>query len=180
MTDLLNVFYAQVTDLVPKICAGALICLGFWAVGRFLTGLFLRSVHRTRLDPMVVTLLAKSVQITVVVFGVITALGTLGVNITAMLTSLGLTGFCLGIAMKDALSNLFAGVMILLYRPFRVGQRISMSGLDGKVVDIDLRYTTLDSEGTHVLIPNSNILTNSIIIRKEAKRVPAFEAPVRQ
>ena len=51
--------------------------------------------------------------------GVITALGTIGVDVTGLVAGFGLTGFAVGFAMKDALANLLAGVMILLYRPFR-------------------------------------------------------------
>jgi small-conductance mechanosensitive channel len=103
---------------------------------------------------------------------VITALGTLGVNITGIVAGLGLTGFALGFALKDSISNLLAGVMILLYRPFEVGDRIDVSGLSGIVVHVDLRYTELDNEKERVLVPNAKMLTDPIRVAKPPAQVP--------
>ena len=67
-----------------------------------------------------------------------------------------------GFALKDALSNTLAGVLILIYQPFRRGDHIIISGFDGTVEQIDLRYTTLTSAGDKILIPNSTMFTNPI------------------
>jgi len=99
-----------------------------------------------------------------VILGIITALGTLGVNVTALVAGLGLTGFALGFALKDSVSNLLAGVLILAYRPFEMGNHISVAGHQGEVVNIDLRYTTLENEGEKYLIPNSLIFSNAVTI----------------
>lgn len=95
-------------------------------------------------------------------FGTVTALGTMGVNVGALVAGLGLTGFALGFAMKDVLSNLVSGVLILVYRPFVLNNRITVSGLEGVVTEIDLRYTRLDSGTQTYLIPNSMLITNTI------------------
>ncbi|MFA7098279.1 MAG: mechanosensitive ion channel domain-containing protein, partial [Gammaproteobacteria bacterium] len=103
---------------------------------------------------------------TLIAVGAITALGTLGVNVAAMVAGLGLTGFALGFALKDMLSNLLAGVLILAYRPFRRGDRIAVAGFEGTVIGIDLRYTILQGEQRQFLIPNSVLLTNSISLHR--------------
>jgi small-conductance mechanosensitive channel len=86
----------------------------------------------------------------------------MGVNVSALVAGLGLTGFALGFALKDVLSNLIAGILILLYRPFRLNDYITVGGLQGIVTEIDLRYTRLEKEGEAYLIPNSVLFTNSI------------------
>lgn len=86
------------------------------------------------------------------------ALSAWRVNVGALVAGLGLTGFALGFALKDVLSNLLAGVLILLYRPFQRGHRVSVTGFEGIVAEINLRYTTLDSGGKKILIPNSLLL----------------------
>ena len=102
------------------------------------------------------------------VLGFITALGTLGINVTALVAGLGLTGFALGFALKDTISNMLSGILILLYRPFRIGNTIKISGFEGEVVVIDLRYTELSSEGSKILIPNSKLFTDPItVLQKE-------------
>jgi small-conductance mechanosensitive channel len=82
--------------------------------------------------------------------------------VSALVAGLGLTGFALGFALKDTISNLISGVLILLYKPFQIGNRIKISGYEGIVVSIDLRYTELDAESCKILIPNSNLFTNPI------------------
>ena len=96
--------------------------------------------------------------------GLITALGTLGVDISAMVAGLGLTGFALGFALKDILSNLISGILILLYEPFKLNDSIVIDKYEGKVVDINLRYTTITKEGKEVLVPNSFLFSKPIIV----------------
>lgn len=122
----------------------------------------MRIVERTRAHGPLGQLLASVARVGLVVLGVITALGTLGVNIMGIVAGLGLTGF----ALKDSIANLFAGVLILLYRPFEVGDRIDVGGLCGRVTHVDLRYTELDAEKDRVLVPNSKMLTDPIRVAK--------------
>lgn len=109
-------------------------------------------------------LLVKSLMLSLVLVLVITVLGSLGVDISGLLTGLGLTGFAVGFALKDTLSNLVSGLMVLLYQPFKIGQYISVSGHSGKVCSVDLRYTTLDSNRNKILIPNTTIFTKEVIV----------------
>jgi small-conductance mechanosensitive channel len=109
-------------------------------------------------------LLGRVASVSLILFGFITGLGTVGVDVSALVAGLGLTGFALGFAFRDVLSNLLAGVLILLYRPFSRGDRISVTGLEGMVTHIDLRYTNLECDGNLVLIPNSSLFTNPIIV----------------
>src|SRR5438132_1703109 len=79
---------------------------------------------------IVINLLIQVIYVGLLIFGVITALGTLGINVSALVAGVGLTGFALGFALKDSLSNLLAGVMILLYRPFAHHDHIIVTGLE--------------------------------------------------
>lgn len=77
-----------------------------------------------------------------------------------LVAGLGLTGF----ALKDAISNLVAGIMMVLYRPIKLGNVIEVKGAKGSVIDINLRYITLkDSAMTH-LLPNSLLLSEKVSI----------------
>jgi small-conductance mechanosensitive channel len=88
----------------------------------------------------------------------------MGVNVSALVASLGLTGFALGFALKDALSNLLAGALILIYQPFRCGDTIKVAGCEGEVTEINLRYTILRGDGKTHLIPNATLYTNTVDI----------------
>jgi small conductance mechanosensitive channel len=123
----------------------------------------IRRLHAHAADSAdLLDLLGRVAKLALNVFGLVTALGTAGVNVSALVAGLGLTGFALGFAFRDVLSNLLAGVLILLYRPFARGARISVTGLEGVVKEIDLRYTRLECDGDVVLIPNANLFTNPI------------------
>lgn len=147
-------------------CA-VLVFLGFW-LAAFVAGKVIEHFS-SRLGPGREELLqlgAKVARIGIQIFGGVTALGTLGVDVSALVAGLGLTGFALGFALKDALSNILAGAMILFYRPFQRGSRITVSGFEGVVTQIDLRYTRLQGKGHDYLLPNSTLLTNAITLHR--------------
>ena len=107
-----------------------------------------------------------------IIVGVVTALGTVGIDITALVAGVGLTGFALGFALKDIVSNVLSGILIIIYKPFRHGDGIKVSSFEGTVTNIDLRYTTLDTEGAQIFVPNSLLFTNAITVKASAAEHP--------
>ncbi len=152
----------------------------FAAIGIFLAFWFAANLVRTLLRGIgakadqgkndVFNLLGQIAKAVLLITGGITALGTLGVNVTAMVAGLGLTGFALGFALKDALSNLLAGIFLLIYRPFKRGDQITVADFSGIVISIDLRYTTLQGKEQKILIPNSVLFTNAIVLNETGKQ----------
>ncbi len=143
-----------------------------WLAAKVSRIILRRMERRVKQDKQhVLKLLGQTTYAGLLIIGVITALATAGINVTALVASLGLAGFALGFALKDALSNLLAGVLILLYEPFEVGERISAAGHEGTVRHIDFRYTTLANEGKTILLPNSLLFTNSIVVHREQKHI---------
>ena len=154
----------QLTLLGQKVGITVVVLLIFWILANVSKRAIIKISKKFELNAHLTSLFARTAKITVLIFGVITALGTLGVDVTALVAGLGLTGFALGFALKDTISNLLAGVLILLYRPFGIGNRIKISGYEGTVVSIDLRYTELEGEDNKILIPNSKLFTNPITV----------------
>ena len=74
--------------------------------------------------------------------------------------------FSLGYALKDSISNLLAGILILIYRPFGINNKVKVDKNEGTVIHIDLRYTTLENETGKILIPNSKLFTDPITVLK--------------
>ncbi len=148
----------------PNIGIAIGILLAFYILNRAITKIINSSQSRFDLDPHLVSLVRRTNRITLFVLALLTAFGTLGVNISAMVAGLGLTGFALGFALKDTISNLLSGVLILLYRPFQIGNVIKVGSFEGEVVGIDLRYTILSSDGQKILIPNAKLFTDPIIV----------------
>jgi small conductance mechanosensitive channel len=150
---------------LPRLAVGLVIFLVLWLLGAGLQRVVSRAAGN-RLDPGLTYFLSRTAKLSFVVFGAVTALGTLGVDVTALVTGLGLTGFAVGFALKDIISNALSGILILVYKPFRHGDLITVSEQTGKVAEINLRYTVLDSEDKTVFVPNSNLFTNVVIVSK--------------
>ena len=153
---------------LPDIAAGIAVFIGFWICSVVLKSVMARAInHAPSAKKNVLSLLTKAGRIALIVVGGIAGFGTFGIDVSALITGLGLTGFALGFALRDALSNLLAGIMILIYQPFSRNDTIEVSGLKGKIVEIDLRYTSLESDGARILIPNSTLFKNPIKIIKQ-------------
>jgi small conductance mechanosensitive channel len=145
---------------------GIVLFLMFWMGGVLFERIWNRLALRThqQLRP-VFRLVGRSGKVILTLIGVLTGLGTVGVDLSAVIAGLGLTGFALGFALKDAISNFLAGALIMIYQPFKPADQVSVTGLTGTVEDINLRYTVLRNEdGKQVLIPNSLLFTNSITV----------------
>ena len=111
-------------------------------------------------------------EVSITILGLITALGTAGINVSALVCSVGLVSFSVGFAFKDFLTNTLAGVLILLYRPFKPGSFISGINFEGCVEEINLRYIKLSHEGTTILVPNSIMLTCVVKIQPNTGITP--------
>ena len=118
-------------------------------------------------------LMGATSNIVLIIMGIVTALGTLGIDVSAIVASLGLTGFAIGFAFKDALSNYLAGIMVILYRPYDIGDNVNIIGCEGKITEIDLRYTTIENEGEIHMVPNSVCLSKTITKYRSSIDKPA-------
>ncbi len=164
MENLVQYLLDESTLWVPRVIGVVVIFVVFFILAKIMKRIITSAAERLKFDGNLTSLLARTSSITLTIFGFVTALGTLGINVSALVAGLGLTGFALGFAMKDTISNLLSGVLILIYRPFEKGNCIKILGYEGIVISIDLRYTELDSEGNRVLIPNSKLFTNPITV----------------
>ncbi len=156
----------QVLLFIPVLFGALLIFLAFWIASIVAARVIAGVGSRARLDVVVRKLLSDSVRLTIITIGAITALGTIGVDVTALVAGLGLTSLALGLAFQDLVRNAISGVLILMYHPFHLGDTITVTGSEGKVVNIDLRYTTLQAEGVTILIPNQSVFSNVVVVNR--------------
>lgn len=165
--ELAEITLRRVASALPQIATGVFVFLVFWLGSVLLGKAFVRLASHSDPSRYVVKLAAKTVQVAVLIFGVLTGLGTMGLDVSALVAGLGLTGFALGFALRDVLSNLLSGLLILFYQPFRHYDYVVVAGFEGIVTQIDLRYTTLQKDGREILIPNSLLFTNGLVKSKE-------------
>lgn len=164
MKGIMHPFLDSLSHFAPRAGAALLVLIVFWLASLLLRKGTRRIGERADIRNDILVLIGRTGSTLLIILGAITALGTAGVNVSALVAGLGLTGFALGFALKDALSNLLAGMLILIYRPFKRHDRISVAGFEGIVIETDLRYTTLQGEDKKILIPNSTLFTHSIVL----------------
>jgi small conductance mechanosensitive channel len=158
-------------ELVPRIFEGVLVLLAFWLIATIGRRLIAYASPRVKADTSVVLLLSRLYYYSLLVFGAITALGTAGLDVRALVAGLGLTGFALGFALKDVLSNFVAGVMLLAYRPFHIGDLIEMGEFAGNIEDIRIRDTLVRAvDGRLVIIPNTKLITEVVVNHSDTRR----------
>ena len=164
MENLIQIIIEETSSWLPKLAGVIAIIIVFYIFSKLIKTAILKASTRLKIDSHLSALFARTSSIMLIIFGFVTALGTLGINISALVAGLGLTGFALGFALKDTISNLLSGILILLYRPFTIGDAIKIAGFEGEVISIDLRYTELNSEGNKILIPNSKLFKDPITV----------------
>lgn len=120
-------------------------------------------------DPDLARFLAKSGAVTVYSLAGMTALGTVGIDTSPLLTGIGITGFTIGFALKEIATNFLSGVMLVFGKPFKKGQFLKVLGstaqLEGEVQSIDARYVLLRTKDKSlVMIPSVVVYTNPILV----------------
>lgn len=156
----------ELVQYLPRIIGAAAIFVIFWFCGRMVKQIIMRIAEAgdsTRRD--ILRFAGQAINLSLLLIGFISALGTLGINVAALVAGLGLTGFALSFAFKDVLSNAVAGILILIYQPFKRDDCITISGHEGQVISVDLRYTTLQTDGGKVLIPNATLFSQSVKVK---------------
>ena len=113
---------------------------------------------KTKLDDMLIPITGKTIKIFFVVITVLFILNNLGYNITSLVAGLGLGGLAVAMAAQDTLKNFFGAVAIFIDRPYTIGDRVIVEGVDGPIEQIGLRSTRIRTlDGTLVTIPNSRM-----------------------
>lgn len=163
--------------LIDK-AGSVLVAILFIAIGMKIVGILLkvmkRSFDRSKLDASVAGFLLSMMRVVGYILVFITAAAIVGVEVTSFVTILGTASMAIGLALQGALSNLAGGVLILMLKPFTVGDYIieNDKGMEGTVVSIEIFYTRLLTyDNKMVVIPNGILTNNSLVnLTNEVKR----------
>jgi small conductance mechanosensitive channel len=135
----------------------AVLIIGF-LVAKIIRGSVRKGLERSKLDPTLVPFISKLVYYLVVAFVLVAVLGLFGIETTSFIAVLGAVGFAVGLALQGTLSNFSAGVMLLFFRPFGVGDFVEAGGTAGSVKEIGVFATTLSTpDNVQIVVPNSAI-----------------------
>jgi small conductance mechanosensitive channel len=149
-----------------KVGVAVVILVAFYLLARLVRLLAGKELRRVKADAQVTLLINRIVFLAALVIGVIAAFTELFGSPALVFGGFGFLALAFGLAFQDILKNFIAGIFLLLERPFRLGDEITVDNHTGIVENIEMRATTLrTSEGEQVLIPNSLVYTGSIINR---------------
>jgi small conductance mechanosensitive channel len=152
---------------VPLLSALVVLLVGLW-LAKWLTNRALPRVTH-RLDPMLSTFLRNIVYVAALVIVVILAINTLGVPISPLLAVLGTAGLAIGLALKDSLSNIASGVMLVTLRPFHVGHVVTVAGQTGTVREVRIFQTVLEGADKQIFTIPNNLITAAAIVNLTAQ-----------
>lgn len=161
--QLLERFQEWLGDIGPVVLEALLILLLGWIVSRIITRIVRGVMRKARVEPTLVGFLGNLTFALLMTMVVISAVQKLGVHTTSFVAVLGAAGLAIGFALQGSLANLAAGVMLILFRPFKAGDYVEAGGVSGAVTEVQIFATVLQTpDNKRVIVPNSSITDNTI------------------
>ncbi len=147
-----------------KILAAIIVFLvGNW-VAKWIRGIIQNFMEKRQLEATVTGFVSSLSYYTMITFVVIVALGQLGVRTASFVAIIGAAGLAVGLALQGSLSNFASGVLLVIFRPFKVGDFVEAGGVAGVVNSIEIFYTIIKSpDNKKIIVPNSNIMAGNIV-----------------
>jgi len=140
----------------------AILIIGLW-VAKQLKKVVIKLMHRGNVDPTLISFVSSLAHIALQVFVIIAALETLDVKTTSLIALLGAAGLAVGLALQGSLSNFASGVLMIIFKPFRVGEVVEAGGVLGKVREIGIFTTVIDTlDNRKTIVPNSKLMADNI------------------
>lgn len=165
--DKISMMLERLPELLISFGGKVLVALIIFIVGkwvaRMLSDVIKRILTKGKMDSTVAQFLGNLIYGVILAFVVIAAIGKLGVQTTSLVAIFGAATLAVGMAMQGTLGNFSSGVMLLIFRPFKVGDSVIAGGITGKVEDIGIFSTTIiPSDGRKVIIPNGKLSNDTI------------------
>ncbi len=150
-------------DWGGRIIGVALVMMAAWIVAGWARRSVRLMIERGHVDQTLASFVGNIVRWSILILGLVACLSIFGINIAAVTAVIGAAGLAIGLAMQGSLTNLAAGIMLLVLRPFRIGDAVTVAGQAGSVHDIDLFNTKIDTaDNRRLIIPNSAVFGGTI------------------
>ncbi|BFT31222.1 small-conductance mechanosensitive channel MscS [Alteromonas sp. D210916BOD_24] len=143
------------------------MAVAIYVIGRIVVGLILsvfrRLMAKSKYDNMLVDFLESIISAILMLFVIVASLDQLGVDTTSLVAILGAAGLAIGLSLQDSLKNFAAGIMLLVFKPFKAGDFVEAGGTAGSIVSIGIFTTTMNTpDNKEIIVPNGNIYGGNI------------------
>lgn len=158
---------------IKIIVAIIVLIVGRW-IAKLLRGITQKVMTKRKLDSTIVSFVANLIYILLLTFVILAALGQLGIQTTSLIAVIGAAGLAIGLALQGSLANFAAGFLMIIFRPFKVGDYIEGAGVAGTVEEIQIFTTQLKTpDNRTIIIPNAKLTADNITnyTTKETRRV---------
>ena len=173
-----NQIWSQLQDIVTVWGLKVIAAIAIFIIGRWIAKLVRRGVmrmmERAKVDATIIGFVSNIAYIALLAFVVIAALGQLGIQTTSFIAILGAAGLAIGLALQGSLANFAAGFLMIIFRPFKVGDFIEGAGVAGIVEEMQIFTTTLKTgDNKIIIVPNAKLSGDNIInySARETRRV---------
>ncbi len=159
-TEAFLLLLTEFLAFVPNLLAALVIFLVTLYLSALLSRILRRSMEKQRTDPALTLLTYYIIRWTIIFVGGVIALRQVDFELTGFLAGIGILGFTLGFALQDISRNIMAGMLLLVQKPFELGDLVEIQGYLGRVQSVDLRSTEiLTLDGNNILLPNGSVFT---------------------
>lgn len=162
--QLLATLMSWAVNIAGRLIVGAIVLVVGFKLAKFTLKLITKSRVMNQLDPAVQSFTKNSVSIGLKVMILITVAGIIGINMASFITILGTVGVAVGLSLQGSLSNIAGGLIILIFKPFKIGDYITVDNASGTVKEIGIFYTHLTTtDNCKIIIPNSLISNETLV-----------------
>ena len=166
--QLLNTLATWAVSIASRLLLAGLVLFVGFKVSRLILKLMDKSRGLSKIDPAVRSFARNSASIGMKVMVLLTAASVLGLNMTSFITILGTIGVAIGLSLQGSLSNIAGGLIILIFKPFKIGDFITVNGSSGTVREIGIFYTHLTTaDNSKIIIPNSVVSNETLVNASE-------------
>ena len=175
-TNQVSVWADKLADLCTSVGSKILLALVIFIVGRIVIGKILKLTGKIKalekVDPAVRSFLNNFIKIALYAVLIISIISVLGVPMASVITVLATCGLAVGMALQGALANIAGGIMLLVFRPFNIGDYVIAADAEGVVKELNMFYTVITTvDNQTITVPNGNLMAGNITnLTKEGQR----------
>ncbi|MBY5982692.1 mechanosensitive ion channel [Halomonas sp. DP5Y7-2] len=149
--------------LINLVAAAAIFIIGRW-VAKAVHRVVIKGMERANVEPLLIKFLGNILYALLLIFVVLAAISRIGIQTASLIAVIGAAGLAVGLALQGSLANFAAGVMVIIFRPYRIGDYVEAGGVSGTVEDVQIISTELSTpDNRKIIVPNGQMMSGAVV-----------------